>query len=328
MIDGVWLAHRHDGSALVTITGATVVTMLLLVASALALLSFAFKRLANPLILTADFMHSMVYVFVFGAFLAPFTSLMASIDRPLIDAALERADRLLGFDYLAASDWVAGHAIVDHVFTGAYYSFLWQAPFILLFGSYARPGERNAEIIWLYIISVLTCVVLSGALPATGRPGVLGMQHIDELNAIRGGHWTLMSANGGGIVTFPSVHAVLAVIYSYVARHRWWALLAVAPLNLVMLISTPTVGGHYLADVIAGIVIAWASIGLERAVRRRHRRISVSGMPATAATSACDAGKPDTRGRCWRGCAPHCVHAGTGRIAAAPAAPGPAMTGT
>jgi hypothetical protein len=41
----------------------------------------------------------MVYVFVFGAFLAPFTSLMASIDRPLIDAALERADRLLGFDW-------------------------------------------------------------------------------------------------------------------------------------------------------------------------------------------------------------------------------------
>jgi hypothetical protein len=67
------------------------------------------------------------------------------------------------------------------VFTGAYYSFLWQAPFILLFGSYARPGERNAEIIWLYMVSVLTCVIYRVLCRPPAEPGVLGMKHIDEL---------------------------------------------------------------------------------------------------------------------------------------------------
>lgn len=269
VVDAVWLAFRHDGSALVTLQSAAVVMVLLAVAAALAMLSFAIKRLARPLIVASDFIDSIVYVFVFGAFLAPFTSLLASLDLPLIDRALNRADHLLGFDWSSASDWVARHVMLDREFTRAYYSFLWQAPFVLLFGSYARPGERNAEAIWLYVVSVLACVILSGALPAIGEPGVIGMKHIEELRAIRSGHWTVMSANGGGIVTFPSVHAVLAVIYIYCGRHRIWALLVLAPLNLLMLASTPTVGGHYLVDVLAGIAIAFASIGLARAFQHR-----------------------------------------------------------
>jgi membrane-associated phospholipid phosphatase len=86
-----------------------------------------------------------------------------------------------------------------------------------------------------------------------------------------------MSANGGGIVTFPSMHAAIAVIYIYCARHRLWALLVLAPWNLMMLASTPTVGGHYLVDVIAGIAIALASIGLYRAFQRRQPQACISG---------------------------------------------------
>jgi membrane-associated phospholipid phosphatase len=41
-----------------------------------------------------------------------------------------------------------------------------------------------------------------------------------------------------------------------------WALCILAPLDIAMILSTPTVGGHYLVDVIAGIVIASFSITL------------------------------------------------------------------
>jgi membrane-associated phospholipid phosphatase len=270
-IDVIWLSARHDGSELLTLAGAGGVIVLLVTAFALALLSFASNRLARPLLVASDFMDSMVYVFAFGAALAPFMSLMASLDRPLIDAALERADRLLGFDWLQASEWVGRHVLLARGLTAVYWSFLWQAPIILLLGSHINPGERNTELIWLYIVSVLACVMLSGALPALGMPGVIGMKHIEELRAIRSGHWTLASVNSGGIVTFPSFHAVLAVIYIYCARHRLWALSVLMPVNLMMLASTPTVGGHYLVDVIAGIAVAFASIAVVRALRRRSR---------------------------------------------------------
>ena len=234
------------------------------------MLSFAAKRLARPLLAASDFIDSMVYVFVFLAFLAPFTSLMASLDLPLIDGALKHADHVLGFDWSATSDWVARHPMFDLMFSRAYDSIWWQAPLVLLIGSYTRPGERNAEAIWLCVISVLACIILSAALPAIAYPGVKGMKHIDELRAIRDGHWTLMSVGGGGIVAFPSFHAALAVIYIYSVRHYRWALLVSGPLNLVMLASTPTVGGHYLVDVIAGVAVAFASIVPARAFRRRY----------------------------------------------------------
>ena len=220
--------------------------------------------------MASDFIESMVYVLVFIGFLAPFTSLMASLGLPLVDEALERADELLGFDWSAASNWVAHHPLVDLVFSKAYFSLRWQAPLILLIGSCARPGERNSEGIWLFVIGVLTCIILAAAFPAFGYPGVIGMTHIEELQRIREGHWTVMSAGGGGLVTFPSFHAELAVIYIYCVRHYRWALVFFAPLNIVLLASTPTVGGHYLVDVIAGVAVALASIALVRAVQCRY----------------------------------------------------------
>ena len=269
IIDAVWLAARNDGSALGSVRGVAIVAMLLITANALAILSFEINRLRAPLYAVSDFIDSIVYLFVFYVFLSPFTSLMASLDLPLVDGALERADELLGFDWSAASSWVEHHPLVEFVFKKAYFSMLLQAPLILLIGSCARPGERNAEAIWLYIIGVLTCIIMSGILPAYGHFSVFGMVPIDALRTIREGHWTLMSLSGGGIVTFPSFHTELAVIYIYCTRHYRWSIMLFAPLNIVMLASTPTVGGHYLVDVIAGIAVAFGSIALVRAFQRR-----------------------------------------------------------
>jgi membrane-associated phospholipid phosphatase len=64
----------------------------------------------------------------------------------------------------------------------------------------------------------------------------------------------------GGIVTFPSFHAAAAAIYVWalwpVRFARWLGLLS----NSAMLVATPIGGGHFLADVIAGIAVVVLSI--------------------------------------------------------------------
>lgn len=269
-VDTVWLAARHISAGLVSLNGAGWVVALLALAISLAMLSLMIRRLSRPLLAVSDLLESLVQLLVLGAFVVPFASLMASLDLPLIDDALMRADHALGFDWSTASAWVARYPVVDVAFRWAYTSIIWQAALALVIGSYARPGKRNAELIWLYLINVLTCIILSAVLPAIGEIGDVGMKGIDELLALRDGQWTLMSASSGGIVTFPSFHAGLAVIFTYSVRHYRWALVCLAPLNLVMLASTPTVGGHYLVDVIAGVAIAIGSIVLIRAVRHRY----------------------------------------------------------
>jgi membrane-associated phospholipid phosphatase len=63
-----------------------------------------------------------------------------------------------------------------------------------------------------------------------------------------------------GIVTMPSFHAAAAILlgftYWYIKSLRWLFL----TLNVIMLASAVPVGGHYLVDVVAGSVIAAASI--------------------------------------------------------------------
>jgi hypothetical protein len=64
----------------------------------------------------------------------------------------------------------------------------------------------------------------------------------------------------GGVVLFLSFHAAAAVLYAWALWPvRWIRWLALLP-NAAMLVATPIGGGHFLADVIARIVVAALSI--------------------------------------------------------------------
>lgn len=61
-----------------------------------------------------------------------------------------------------------------------------------------------------------------------------------------------------GIITFPSMHASIALIMALAA----WPILVLRwiflTVNVIMVVSTPVDGGHYFIDVVAGLAIAAA----------------------------------------------------------------------
>jgi len=74
---------------------------------------------------------------------------------------------------------------------------------------------------------------------------------------LRDGSYRLVMAVGSeGIITFPSLHAALAVIlmaaFWAVPIARWISVVV----NSLMLAATPIDGSHYLVDVLAGVAIA------------------------------------------------------------------------
>jgi membrane-associated phospholipid phosphatase len=79
-----------------------------------------------------------------------------------------------------------------------------------------------------------------------------------------------------GLVSMPSFHTTLAVLFMYSLRQYRILFRAGIALNAVMILSTPTQGGHYLADVFAGLLLAAATIVAYRALfDRRRLRLSL-----------------------------------------------------
>jgi len=61
-------------------------------------------------------------------------------------------------------------------------------------------------------------------------------------------------------LTFPSVHAAVAVLMIVHYWWHWW----VVPLNVAMFFSTVPVGRHYVVDLLAGALLVAAVLPIRR----------------------------------------------------------------
>lgn len=234
--------------------------------------------LHRPVTAALDFSLSLAQFSIVIMVVAPFSYLAAMSGFPLLDSELARFDAMLGFEWDNAARWVAERPALDRILQYAYLSLPYQSVAALLIGSVLRPGERNRELIWLTILGLSVCIAISAFTPALGKVGHVGPGYLAVIDSLRNGGWSVLDYNAfEGIVTFPSFHMAAAVFLIYVARHSRLALSVSAPLNLAMMAATPTAGGHYLIDVLAGGAVAIACILL---VRRMERWNASAASPA------------------------------------------------
>jgi len=132
-----------------------------------------------------------------------------------------------------------------------------------------------------FIFAALGCVAISALVPSEGVWLFEGLKHSDPLLPVSNGAWPvyaarrdgsfrlLMARGAEGIITFPSLHAGLTVIVIValwpVRVLRWIG----AVFNPLMLVATPIDGAHYLTDILAGIVVAAASLVAARTLVAR-----------------------------------------------------------
>ena len=193
------------------------------------------------------------------------TYLAARCALPLCDDTLESLDRAMGFDWMAWSDWVAAHPALHAVLRLAYASLLPQIVLCCCVLPLTGGATRLRELFWAALACILVTAAMSALLPALGAFAHHGLgaqaDWLPDLLALRRpGPQAFDLGQMKGVVTMPSFHAVLAVLFAHAHRRTGAVGLAVAALNLAMLASTPGEGGHYLCDVIAGCVLAVAAI--------------------------------------------------------------------
>lgn len=229
---------------------------------------------------------------------------------PLWDDRFAAADTALGFDWprvFAAADrapvwlWVGGIA---------YHSLPAQmiVCIVVLSATCRRDTLRIA--VAANIIAGCVTIAISGAMPALGNlfdpadydrlwPSVAWLER-DMILGLRDGSWRALDLTQlMGIVSFPSYHAAMPVILAWAQRELpGWRVLA-SIWSGVTIIATPTFGGHYGIDVVAGLAIAPLALAAAARLARAHGSVARSGAQNRGATGeGCGCNDPLVTRRC------------------------------
>lgn len=184
---------------------------------------------------------------------------------PLADTKLLQLDRMIGFDWLHWFRVVQSHPVVLPALRWIYGSVALQdIYFLALFGMLCNQ-VRLREMFWVIFMACLTTFAISIFMPAYGpfetfRLGDLG-GYLAEMKRVRhGGELHFDLGKLIGVISFPSFHTSLAIIFTYMFRRTGPIGAVIAAVNLIMLPTIPFIGGHYLVDMFAGAAVAGTSI--------------------------------------------------------------------
>lgn len=221
----------------------------------------------------ALFVEGACIVFALGLSLACLSYLGPITALPLRDTDMIWLDRRMGFDWLQIMRGFDHQHFLLTIMNGAYATFTSQLiGTVLVLIAFKRARDLDRFFVTFICASVFA-ELASVLVPTLGPMLTLGknasFSHLNTFGratgqivlALRDGNLRVVDLKAvDGIISFPSLHAAVAVIVPYTLRWNkplFWPILA---LDCVMLASAIPSGDHYLSDVLGGIVVAVLAI--------------------------------------------------------------------
>jgi hypothetical protein len=196
-------------------------------------------------------------------------------DIPPWDTVAARADAALGFHWPDMLGWFNANPAVSDLLAACHQAFLPQLPIVLIVMVLAARVREAQVALLAGMIGLLITLAMALFMPVHGAYSFFGLttaQHpnielvsaaltVPEHALVRAGTVIDLDVRGlMGHITFPSFHALLAVVsgwaWWFVPYLRWPGM----ALSAGMLAATPLHGSHYLVDVIVGVALAVVSI--------------------------------------------------------------------
>ena len=287
LVDIVWIALSDFSFD--TVSALKVVSI-----SSLLLAVGWFYRVKRPMQNFEVMCTETALLIVFSTAGAVLSYLITSLNFPLIDTALVKADAAIGFDWMAYAEYVNHRPRLAAASSIVYITTISQIALCVialgLSGNVARARQMGAAVMF----SGLICIIVSGILPSAGALGhlrpsadfvamgspIVDLDYKQVFFDIRAGSERFISLdNLHGLIAFPSYHGTLSML---VVLGLWsfpilrWPALA---LNFCVILATPVDGGHHLTDALSGIAVAVIAWRLGAAFMRRVPAIPI-GTPA------------------------------------------------
>jgi len=187
---------------------------------------------------------------------------------PLIDPWLDHADRMLGLDTprLALALDRQGGAALNIIYVSAFPAIFGTALWLGFRGEAKRAWELGLG----FAGSILVAATIAAFFPALGNmayhhldgaPGLpegAGSYYLEAFRYFRDGHDPRFSLQQlSGVVEFPSFHMVMALLVPWALRRTGLAGWIATAWGALVVLSTIAIGGHYVIDLIGGLLL-WA----------------------------------------------------------------------
>ncbi|MGA1808181.1 MULTISPECIES: phosphatase PAP2 family protein [Sphingobium] len=314
-----WPEGRDDGAWLIlAITGLLIALLQWIDPFTLSLRSLAgpvgfalllgalacYYHVLRPVPAIRAMLTGLALMLLFSAIGASLSYMIAARGGPLWDDQLARWDGAIGLDWLSWMHWLDAHPLLATLLNLAYRTLIPQMIALILLLGFCHQLAALRIVMQAAMLAGLCVILLSGLLPAIGTYTHFGLSpsdypnlrpaapylHIADLNGLRDGSFRALTLDRlQGIITFPSYHGALAMVFGWgfsratIRAVRWIG----TTLALLTLIATPVDGGHYFSDVIAGALIAAASLWIacrtvHWTIRPRFHRKGLSGTLSPA----------------------------------------------
>jgi hypothetical protein len=217
----------------------------------------------------ADAMAVLLLMLLLFAVATPAQYLALSLQRPLTDAALARADSALGVDVAALAAWTRAHRFALYTLYLAYSAFvpLLVAP-ILLLGFVYRRRDRLWEYCFHFHCCLIVTIVIFALYPAESAfqyrrftPALDEAGFIAHFTAVRSGAFHVIRFGSlEGLVSMPSFHAIGGMLAAWALRGLGAGFMIVALVSLTMVASTFLTGVHYVVDIAGAAAVVGGSL--------------------------------------------------------------------
>lgn len=203
---------------------------------------------------------------------------------PLVTAHLASLDHYLGVYSPSVVIWGKENEWINSILVFSYACFLLQKPFVLLYFSFVGKIEYQQNFMMQYMIAGLLTIILGAVFPAEGtyawyhfQPSVSQSGDLKSLYDVR--NHIIDLRNLTGIIEFPSFHTVMGALTIYIFRNEQKVIfIPILILNILLFISCVSHGGHFLMDVLGGILVAAVAIGIEALIFKSIKRVSLKKL--------------------------------------------------
>jgi hypothetical protein len=239
---------------------------------------------------------AMAQIRVLAMLATPLTYVAASANLPLQDSTLAYWDQHLGLDWAAYYQFVTGRPMLVPYACLSYALISWFAIGVPVVLGLAQDYVRLQQFTMACILTFCATAIISTFIPAFGTYHQYALptefsgfrasgylQQMEYLPLVRDGALRVLNVPRlGGIITFPSFHASVAVLALWGFWSIWWMRPFALMSSVGMLLATPLFGGHYFVDVFAGAALAALAIAIAKSVGERSVASSEVGQGASA----------------------------------------------